>query len=61
MRMHCPYCKRIVERLGLVYHWERVDKSGIFTFEEAEKEYHQLKCGHEIFIRDTGKRRGGIL
>jgi hypothetical protein len=51
----------MVERLGLVYHWEPLDKSRIATFEEVEKEYHQLRCGHEIFIRDTGKRRGGIL
>ncbi len=55
INLYCPVCNKMVEDRGLVYLWERVDER---TKGEVEKEYRQLACGHRLFIRDTGKRRG---
>jgi len=55
MRIYCPDDKKMVEDRGLVRRWERV--SGSYAGKEIEREYRQLSCHHELFVRDTGRTR----
>ena len=55
MRIYCPQEQKMVEDRGLVRRWESVP--GPYAGRETEKEYRQLSCRHELFVRNTGRTR----
>jgi hypothetical protein len=44
---------------GLITQWEPDKERELIDISaQVEKEYRKLRCGHEIFVRNTGRTRG---